>query len=81
MLRFTINPSSASGNDKERMLVTIPAMWCEENDPAIKHPARGLPSLRKKNGQCEAQIESKIWTVLLGSRKEKKQFGGPKNRV
>ena len=51
---------------------TVPAMWCEENEPALlgddlfqRHAAR------KKTGNVDLKMGPKIWTPFWGPRKEK----------
>ena len=63
---------------------TVPAMWCEENQPAHKHPTRGWLFSASLWGKKRAMWTSK-WGLKsgprFGGRERKKQFGGPQNRV
>ena len=56
-------------------VLALPAMWCEENEPAHKHPTRGWPfsasRCEKKTGNVDLKMGPKIWTPFWGPRKEK----------
>ena len=51
-------------------------MWCEENEPAHKHPISGSDlfqrhAARKKTGNVDLKMGPKIWDPVWGPRKEK----------